>query len=710
MSFKQTSNPEYSQFIALSKYARWLPEEGRRETWEETVDRYIDFFSKKYPEIMGNGSNETLNIQEDLFKAIYNLEIMPSMRALMTAGPALDRDNVAGFNCSYRQASGSGEKLKVLTPEMETAGITEPVKIAVSKPIAFDEIMYILMCGTGVGFSCERQVIADLPVIGHKCARRTYVWDNKNYPGVGEWDISFINNNIIRVVDSKYGWASALRILLIELYNGNFNVSWNLSHIRPAGAPLKTFGGRASGPEPLADLFNYCVALFKSANNRKLTSIEVHGLVCKIAEIVVVGGVRRSALISLSNLSDDRMRHAKSGSWWSSNPEFALSNNSVAYTERPDMETFMREWLALIESKSGERGIFNREASIVQALKNGRRKADSEFGTNPCSEIILKNQQFCNLTEAVVRADDTLETLKEKVRKATILGTFQASLTNFVYLNPEWEKNTREEALLGVSLTGIMDHPILSGRLENRPEVESYPYMKKGFYGLAYTLKELKRVAIETNKEWAKKLGIKQAAAITCVKPSGTVSQLVDAASGIHPRYSEYYIRTVRADIKDPLAEMMVDYGFPYARDVMNPSNTLVFSFPMRAPHVAIFRNEMTAIDQLEHWLMYQRHWCEHKPSITVYYTEEEVMDVGAWVWDHFDELSGISFLPYDNGTYKQAPYQEISEQEYEDWLEIMPNNIDWALVGEYETRDNTTGSQTMACTGSVCEIVDLIK
>ena len=692
MSFESTSNPEYSNFIALSKYARWLPEKNRRENWQETVYRYTEFFANKYPEFSSTIHNE-------LSQAIYNLEVMPSMRALMTAGEALERDNVAGFNCSYREASGSGEKIEVLTEEMKAAGIDSPISIAVTKPIAFDEIMYILMCGTGVGFSAERQVIANLPVVGHKCARSIYQHNRENFPGVDSSELStfYPQTNLIKVHDSKYGWSSALRILITELYNGNFKVKWDLKDIRPAGAPLKTFGGRASGPEPLDNLFSYAAKLFSSANNRKLTSLEVHGLVCKIAEIVVVGGVRRSALISLSNLSDDRMRHAKSGSWWMSNPEFSLANNSVAYTERPDVEVFMREWLSLVESKSGERGIFNRTASYNQAAKNGRRKPSFTYGTNPCSEIILRNQQFCNLTEVVARNGDTLEDLKRKTEKATILGTLQATLTNFVYLNPQWKKNTDEEALLGVSITGIMDHPVLNGHCGDKE--------------LILYLSEMKRVAVETNKVWAEKLGINRAAAITCVKPSGTVSQLVDSASGIHPRFSKYYIRTVRADRKDPLAIMMQDYGFPNAADRMNPNNTLVFSFPIKAPNQAVFRDEMTAIDQLEHWLLFQRYWCEHKPSITVYYTEEEVMEVGAWVWENFDEISGISFLPYDNGTYKQAPYQEISRQEYEDWLEIMPVDFDWGLISVYEGEDNTSGSQTLACAGAEgCEVVDLLK
>lgn len=1024
MSFSSTSNPEYSNFIALSKYARWLPEQKRRETWEETVERYINFFAGKFPTL---DKDNTLN---DLFDAIYYLEVMPSMRALMTAGIALEKDNVAGFNCSYRETSGSGEALEILTEEMKEAGITEAVTISVNKPIAFDEIMYILMCGTGVGFSAERQFVSQLPIIGHKLPRKTYYRNEENYPGVAKAELSWLKENIIQVTDSKYGWASALRILLIELYNGNMDITWDTSRLREAGAPLKTFGGRASGPEPLINLFNYIVKLFKKAQGRKLNSIEVHGLVCKIAEIVVVGGVRRSALISLSNLSDDRMRHAKSGQWWDSNPEFSLANNSVCYTEKPSSEVFMREWLSLMESKSGERGIFNREASKLQALKNGRRDESYNFGTNPCcvtgdtkiltsegyknidslvgkevaiwngveystvipfetgvqpvykvilsdgtdltctknhkfildngrktkridgkkvdigrheirktveeltigdklfkysmpiiekgieysidaysqgfysgdgntdlsysmlyepkyvcaerligtileeqkavkwkhgemlkkdfvpidgsldykinwlaglldsdgtvanssyqissinlsflkeiqlmlttvgvkakinklrdstvkdfndgygeyncqpcyrllinqtdsqlliknglvtnrlslkkqevqrdarrfaqvqeiidlntvqdtycftedknhtgtfngivtgqSEIILRNQQFCNLTEIVIRATDTLADLIRKAKYAARLGTLQATLTDFKYLNPEWKKNTEEEALLGVSMTGIMDHPLLSGELEIMPENWYTGYDQTSGKDLSSILEYLRAVVVEENRIWAKKLGIKQAAATTAVKPSGTVSQLVDSASGIHTRYSEYYIRTVRADTKDPLAKMMLEAGFPAAPDVMNPAATLVFSFPIKAPDIAVFRNDRTAIEQLEHWLVYQRHWCEHKPSVTVYVKDEEWPTVGSWVWEHFDEISGVSFLPHSDHSYRQAPYQEISEAEYNDWVEIMPKDVDWSDVGLYEQEDNTTSSQTMACSGGVCEIVDL--
>lgn len=649
MAFESTSNKQYSGFIALSRYARWLPEESRRETWSETVGRYVQYFDER---VGGLGK-----YAEEIYNAIYNLDVMPSMRALMTAGDALDRDNVAGFNCSY---------------------------LAINRQRAFDELMYILMCGTGVGFSCERQEIQQLPTVAEEF---------------------YESETTIVVPDSKIGWASSFRELISLLYAGKVP-KWDLSKVRPAGASLKTFGGRASGPEPLDDLFRYSVNIFRNAAGRKLTSLEVHGMVCKIAEIVVVGGVRRSALISLSNLSDDRMRHAKSGQWWVDSPEFALANNSACYTEKPDIETFMREWLSLVESKSGERGIFNREASQKQALRNGRRDGEYTFGTNPCSEIILRDRQFCNLSEVVVRHGDSFDDLKQKVRIATILGSLQATLTDFRYLSKAWKINTEEEALLGVSLTGIMDHPVLSGQEAMKDNGEgSGEFMKQE---LKDWLDELKNVAIETNLEWSEKLGIKQSTAITCVKPSGTVSQLVDSASGIHPRYSPYYIRTVRADKKDPLAKFMKDRGFPVEDDVMKPDSTYVFSFPMKAPEDAVFRDDRNAIEQLEHWLTYQRHWCEHKPSVTIYVKDNEWMDVGAWVYRHFDEMSGVSFLPHSDHTYRQAPYQEITEAEYYDWVKRMPVDINWKDLGLYEFEDRTTSSQTMACSGGICEVVDL--
>ena len=626
---------DYQNFIATSRYARWIEAEKRRETWAETVSRFTS-------NVVGNKISDNSVIKE-IEEAILNLEVMPSMRAVMTAGPALDRDNTAGYNCSY---------------------------LPVDDPKAFDEAMFILLCGTGVGFSVERQYVNKLPEVPEKL---------------------FVSEDIISVHDSKEGWAKALRKLIAMLYAGEIP-TWSVATIRPAGARLKTFGGRASGPGPLEELFRFVIDKFKAAQGRKLSSIECHDIMCKIGDVVVVGGVRRSAMISLSNLSDDRMRHAKSGMWWENNPQRALANNSVAYTEKPDMETFMREWLSLVESKSGERGIFSRMASQKQAAKNGRRDASYDFGTNPCSEIILRPYQFCNLTEVVVRETDTLETLTRKVRLAAIIGTVQSTLTNFPYLRKIWQKNTEEERLLGVSLTGIMDNALTNGKKEN----------------LSNTLEHLKNVAIATNREWAERLGINPSAAITCVKPSGTVSQLVDSASGIHARHSAYYIRTVRGDNKDPLTQFMKDQGIPAAPCVMKPDSTTVFSFPMKSPEGAVTRNDMTAIEQLELWLTYQRYWCEHKPSITVTVRDHEWMEVGAWVYKHFDEVSGISFLPHSDHTYQQAPYQECTKHDYETLLSVMPDSIDWSKLSDYEKEDTSKGTNTFACSSGVCEIVDL--
>lgn len=625
---------DYQSFIHTSRYARWLDSENRRETWGETVERYIKNLVDGKVDV-----KTVIDIQE----AILGLEIMPSMRALMTAGPALERDNTAGYNCSY---------------------------LPVDDPKSFDEAMFILLCGTGVGFSVERQYISKLPEVPEQL---------------------FPSEDVIVVHDSKEGWAKALRKVIAMLYAGEIP-KWDVSKVRPAGAKLKTFGGRASGPAPLVELFNFTVNMFKQAKGRKLSSIECHDLMCKIGEVVVVGGVRRSAMISLSNLSDDRMRHAKSGSWWENNGQRALANNSVAYTEKPDMETFMREWLSLVESKSGERGIFSRPASKKQALKNGRRDANYDYGTNPCSEIILRPYQFCNLTEVVVRATDTLEDLERKVKLATILGTIQSTYTHFPYLRKIWQKNTEEERLLGVSLTGILDSKLLGNANA----------------GLAKTLEHLKNVAVATNAEWAERLNIPVSAAITCVKPSGTVSQLVDSASGIHARHSAYYIRTVRGDNKDPLTQFMKDQGIPSEPCVMKPETTTVFSFPMKSPEGAVTRNDMTAIEQLELWLIYQRHWCEHKPSITVTVRDHEWMEVGAWVYKYFDEVSGVSFLPHSDHTYQQAPYQDVTEREYLDALALMPERIDWSKLSDYETEDTSKGVSTFACVGGACEIVDL--
>jgi len=630
----------YQEFIYKSRYAKWLWEENRRENWDETVARYFNFFDEHIKEF--TGYTVTKEERKQLEDAVLNLEIMPSMRCLMTAGEALKRENVSGYNCSY---------------------------VAVDNPRSFDEILYVLMNGTGVGFSVESKFVDQLPVIA---------------------DDFHPTDTTISVADSKLGWAKALKELIHLLYAGQVP-RWDLSKVRPAGAPLKTFGGRASGPGPLEDLFNFCVSTFKKAAGRRLTTLEAHDIVCKIAEIVVVGGVRRSALISLSDLSDDRMRVAKSGDWWKENVQRALANNSFVAKEKPDVGIFMREWLSLYESRSGERGIFSRAASKKQAEKFGRRDPDHDFGTNPCSEIILRSREFCNLTEVVVSGDDTPETLKRKVKLATILGTFQSTLTNFKYLSKKWNENCAEERLLGVSLTGIMDNEYTNGT-------------NMGVF-LDKLLENLRDEAVKTNKLWAAKLGIPVSAAITCVKPSGTVSQLVDSASGIHARHSPYYIRTVRADKKDPLAIMMKDMGFPVEDDITKPQHTYVFSFPQKSPDHAVFRTDMSAIKQLELWLMYQRHWCEHKPSVTVSVKEEEWPEVGAWCWNHFDELSGVSFLPYSDHVYKQAPYTDCTKEEYEALQAKMPKAVDWSKLATYEKQDATTGSQELACVAGGCEI-----
>jgi ribonucleoside-triphosphate reductase (thioredoxin) len=626
---------DYQTFIATSRYARWLEDKKRRENWGETVSRYIE-------NVVAKVTRDEV-VLDEVEQAILNLEVMPSMRSVMTAGPAADRDNTCMYNCSF---------------------------LPVDDVKSFDEAMFILLCGTGVGFSVERQYISKLPEVPVEL---------------------FKSDDIIVVHDSKEGWAKALRKLIALLYAGEIP-KWDVSKVRPAGAKLKTFGGRASGPGPLVDLFRFVISVFNSASGRRLSSIECHDIMCKIGDVVVVGGVRRSAMISLSNLSDDRMRYAKSGSWWESQGQRSLANNSVAYTEKPDALAFMREWTALVESGSGERGIFNRQASKKQAAKNGRRDANYDFGTNPCSEIILRPYQFCNLTEVVVRATDTVDTLKEKVRLATILGTIQSTYTKFPYLRKIWANNTEEERLLGVSLTGIMDNPLLTSKNA----------------GLEATLEELKNVAIKTNADWAERIGIPVSAAITCVKPSGTVSQLVDSASGIHARHSEYYIRTVRGDNKDPLTQFMKDQGIPSEPCVMKPEQTTVFSFPQKSPPNAVTRNDMTAVEQLEAWLVYQRHWCEHKPSVTISVRDSEWVQVGAFVYKHFDEMSGVSFLPHLDHVYEQAPYQDCTKQEYEEMLSFMPTNIDWAKLSEYESEDNTSGMQTLACSGDSCEIVDL--
>ena len=631
----------YEQFIHLSRYARWLPEKNRRESWDETVARYFDFFVDNLKEV--NNYKLSAGDRKLLEEAVLSLQVMPSMRCLMTAGEALRRENVAGYNCAY---------------------------VAVDNPRAFDEIVYILMNGTGIGFSVEEKYTSQLPMISDE---------------VHDSDTTIV------VSDSKMGWSKAFKELIHLLYSGQVP-KWDMSKVRPAGAPLKTFGGRASGPEPLDDLFKFCVKTFRLAAGRKLTTIECHDIVCKIADIVVVGGVRRSALISLSDLSDDRMRLAKSGQWWEINGQRALANNSYVVNGDIDIGIFMKEWLSLYESKSGERGIFSRSAARNQVAKlGGRRDPNHEWGCNPCSEILLRPREFCNLTEIVVREFDTLETLIEKAKLASILGTFQSTLVNFKYLTKKWKENCEEERLLGVSLTGIMDNELTNG--------------KKGHEVLAETLEILRKVVNDTNIEWAKKLGIPASCGTTCVKPSGTVSQLVNAASGIHDRHAPYYVRTVRADKKDPLALMMIEMGFPVEDCVMRPDHVNIFSFPIKSPENAVFRKDRTAIEQLELWLLYQRHWTEHKPSITVTVKEEEWLQVGSWVYDHLDEMSGVSFLPYSDHVYRQAPYQDCTKEEYEALVAKMPKGVDWSKLSDFEKTDTTTGVQQLACASGNCEI-----
>lgn len=633
----------YEEFVFKSRYSRWIEEEKRRENWDETVNRYLGFMRNHL--LVKHSYTIDDKLYNRLYNAIYNLELMPSMRSVMTAGKALERDNTAGYNCAY---------------------------LPVDDIKSFDEAMYILLCGTGVGFSVERQYIQKLPEVPEKL---------------------FESDTRIVVSDSKEGWAKAYRQLIALLYSGEIP-KWDVSKVRPAGARLKTFGGRASGPGPLEDLFRFTIAKFKGAVGRRLNSLEAHDILCKIGEVVVVGGVRRSAMISLSNLTDDRMRKAKSGSWWENEGQRALANNSVCYTETPDVGAFMSEWLSLYNSKSGERGIFNRVAAVKQVKSIGRRNPDFDFGTNPCSEIILRPYQFCNLSEVVVREKDTIETLLEKVELAAILGTFQSTLTNFPYLRKIWQRNTEEERLLGVSLTGIMDNPITYGG--------------HGSKQLREVLEKLKQRTIDVNSALAADIGINASTSITCVKPSGTVSQLVDSSSGIHARHSSFYIRSVRGDNKDPLTQFLKDSGIPNEPDVTKPDATTVFYFPIKSPEGAVTRNDMTAIEQLELWKIYQLHWCEHKPSVTVTVREKEWPSVGAWVYDNFDLISGVSFLPHSDHTYRQAPYQECDEKTYLEFVDKMPKDINWKDLSFYEAEDTTSGMQTLACSSDGCEVVDI--
>ncbi len=636
----------YQRFIHLSRYSRWLDDKNRRESWDETVQRYMDFFQTHLKD--KHKYNIPQNIYNDVKNAIIRLNVMPSMRALMTAGEALKRDNIANYNCSFIHA----DRIRAL-----------------------DEMLYVLLNGVGVGFSVERQFVQKLPILSEEY-----------HP----------THTTIVVLDSKLGWAKAYKELLSLLAVGEVP-KWDLSKIRPAGSRLKTFGGRSSGPVPLDELFTFTVMIFKESAGRRLTSFEMHKLFCKIADVVVVGGVRRASLISLSNLSDIRMRHAKSGQWWMENPELALSNNSTSYTEKPDIGIFMEEWLSLYKSKSGERGIFNREAAIDNIRRINeragfdRRDINHEFGTNPCGEIILRDKSFCNLSEVVVREKDTEKDIKEKIRIATILGTWQATLTNFRYVSHKWKDNCDEERLLGVSLTGIMDNPITNG--------------SNGITELKESLQYFRQTATDVNKEFAKKIGINQAAAITCVKPSGNISQLCDSASGIHARYSPYYIRSVRVSNRDPIAQFMKDKGFPYEPDITKPETTVIFRFPVKSPVNSITRTDKTAVEQLELWMIYKDHYCDHNPSCTINVKEDEWMEVGSWVFKYFDKISGVAFLPSSEHSYKQAPYQECTKEEYDELKKILPKNVDWTGLSKYENTDMTTSSQELACVSGSCEI-----
>jgi len=627
----------FQSYIAKSRYSRFLDDKGRREHWPETVTRYFNFMEKH----LKDKHQYTLSpaLRHELEEAVTNLEVMPSMRSIMTAGEALERQNIAGYNCSY---------------------------LPIDDPKAFDEAMYILLCGTGVGFSVEQKYVNKLPEIPEKL---------------------YDSNTTIVVKDSKEGWAKALRQIIALLYAGEIP-KWDVSAVRPAGTRLKTFGGRASGPEPLVELFKYVINKFRTAVGRKLHTIECHDILCKIGEVVVVGGVRRSAMISLSDLGDDRMAHAKAGNWWDGNGQRALANNSAVYEVKPDVGQFMREWSNIYESHSGERGIFNRYASELQAEKNGRRSLGKEWGTNPCSEIILRPYQFCNLSSVIVRNGDDMDRLRNKVRLATILGTFQSTMTHFPYLRKIWQTNTEEERLLGVSMTGILDNPLLNSAYD---------------LDLPKRLEELKNVAIDTNARMANDLGIPVSAAITCVKPEGTVSQLTGTASGIHPQHSQYYIRRVRSDNKDPLTNFLKSQGFPSEPCVMKPDSTTVFSFPQKVGEGAVLREDLSAVEHLDLWLVFQRHWCEHKPSVTISVNENEWPKVGAWTWDHFDEVTGVSYLPYDGGTYRQAPYEEITAGEYLQMALSMPEDIDWDSFNE--GTDNVEGAQMLSCTAGACEI-----
>lgn len=639
---------DYQNYIAKSRYARFLDSEGRREHWDETVTRYLDYFEQDLDERHGYKVPATL--RSELYSAIHDLHVMPSMRALMTAGEAAKRENLAVYNCAY---------------------------LPLDRPRAFAEALYILMCGTGVGFSVERQYANMLPEVPSDFSRTAFD---------------------IVVGDSKMGWAVAFEDLLTCLYAGTIpHIIYD--EIRSAGERLKVFGGRASGPEPLQRLFEFTIRTFRNAAGRKLNSLECHEIATMTGDIVVVGGVRRSAEISLSNLSDPRMRDAKSGDWRAHKPHLQLANNSVAYTEKPDVGAFMAEWHSIYMSKSGERGIFNRVGAQKKVLRLGRRDHRFDFGVNPCGEIILRPRGLCNLSESVVRRNDSLAELREKARLAAILGTWQATQTRFGFVEPDWRKNAEEERLLGVSQTGIYDNPMMRGDM--------------GMEALGRQLHDLKGVVLSTNREMAYEIGISPSAAATTVKPSGTVSQLVNSPSGIHQGHAPYYIRRVSADNKDPVTQFMIDSGIPNEPHATKPNDMTVFSFPIALAHDTVTREQVTAIQHLELVKLYNNVWSEHAVSCTVSIKEHEWPEVGGWVYNNFDDVVGLAFLPHfaEDSSYTQMPYETIDKWQYEDLLAKMPKALDWSKLAEYEAGEDTvTGTREFACQGNTCEIVDSAK
>lgn len=622
----------FQSFIFISRYSRWLPSHNRRESWDECVDRWWNYFTDKVP---------TLAERPDVKEAILNLEVLPSMRSLMTAGIALDHDNTCLYNCSY---------------------------LPIESVDSFAELFVILMNGTGTGYSVERQYTDKLPTVANKIV--------KNF------------DKVIVVEDSKEGWGNALKTLFNDLYSGK-HPKWDLSKVRPSGARLKTFGGRASGPAPLDNLFKFLVKVFYNAQGRKLSALECHDTCCAIANAVIVGGVRRSAMISLSDLGDREIAMCKSGAWWEQAGFRSYANNSAVYRGKPPMGQFLEEWTSLYNSHSGERGMINRRALQEQAVKWGREK-NCEYGTNPCAEIILKPFEFCNLSTVVVRTDDTAASLKKKVELATIIGTVQSTFVKFPYLRPEWKKNCEEERLLGVSMTGIFDNKLTSG-LEGKPK-------------LVRLLENLRDHATATNLKWAEKLGINPSKSITCVKPEGTTSCLVDSASGLHPRYADYYFRRIRLDKKDPLYNLMKDQGVPCEDDVINPTSTAVFTFAMKAPRGTVTTEDLRALDHLDLWKTYQEHYCHHKPSVTVNYKDSEFLEVGNWLWENFDMATGIAFLPGgDNHTYAQAPFEQIDSATYAAHPKVKVNFND---LMKYESEDNTEVGKEFACSAGGCQIV----